>query len=365
MSSTPSGPTIVTPPSAGEPSVATTRAFDRTSTPAARSRSVALPASVRGRSRPRGRRRARASPAASWPAWFVEKTTIALPDEHSESLEVSAWPRTRASRRGGRSPRTRSAVRARRSRGRRAARPHVVDDVGRAVALVTRRRSRRRRCRSAVVSASVSTPSGGCVHDRLLVDEQHAAASPPRRPPRPAAPAADHQRLDVPVGVHARSAAATSSPGSTPTPARLRQRPCRQPRCTIVAGRIGSNHGAVISTNAFGSSTPAVITPRGRPRIGDTNPPRHAVREQGARDRVAREPLDVPSVEREASPAAPGRSRRRPSRADVRSRRPLLADPVGRDHPVRGRVADRVEPPPAARRVRPTAPPTRPSGCRA
>ena len=32
---------------------------------------------------------------------------------------------------------------------------------------------------------------------------------------------------------------------------------------------MGSNDGAVTSTNAQGSSTPAENTPRGRPRIGD------------------------------------------------------------------------------------------------
>src|SRR5262245_2244356 len=44
-------------------------------------------------------------------------------------------------------------------------------------------------------------------------------------------------------------------------------------RSIIVAVTIGSNHGSEISTKAFGSSDPAENTPRGRPMIGDRNPP--------------------------------------------------------------------------------------------
>ncbi len=57
-------------------------------------------------------------------------------------------------------------------------------------------------------------------------------------------------------------------PGSRPTPARpTASRPSAS--STVVAAVIGSNRGALTSTNAHGSSDPAAITPRGRPRTGE------------------------------------------------------------------------------------------------
>ena len=66
-----------------------------------------------------------------------------------------------------------------------------------------------------------------------------------------------------------RAVAMPSSPSaSTPTPGRpVASR--WSSTLTIGAGMMGSNDGAVTSTNAQGSSTPAENTPRGRPRIGD------------------------------------------------------------------------------------------------
>ena len=199
-----------------------------------------------------------------------------------------------------------------------------------------------------------------------FVHQHHAVAAVRRgdRRPAPGGTAADDQRLDVHVPVHcvdrghlARDREVARRRLAAPR----RARPRARPSC---AATIASNQGSLISTNAFGSSGPAVITPRGRPRIGLRNPPIDPVREKRARERVPFEALVLGAVEpeRDRLRAVDPASRRR--RASGSCRR-LLVHPVRRDEPVCRGVPDRVEPAPAAVDVIPALAERAQEGCRA
>src|SRR5262245_2871118 len=97
---------------------------------------------------------------------------------------------------------------------------------------------------------------------------------------------------------------------------------------TIVAATIGSNHGSEISTNAFGSSEPAENTPRGRPKIGERNPPTSLASSALAIVSPSNPAYSVPSKRKETglerSIAVP----------PAGSRRAVTTDPSGRGLPL-------------------------------
>ena len=183
----PSAADTVTAVSAGSPSVATTWAFSCTSTPAARSRSVALPgrgagsmtvtscAGRRERRRPRrGRRGSRRTPRC------VGRRA------HRTDRGRRAPPR-RASRPAGRCPRTRAAAHAPRSRARPGGRARG-GPRHRSRPADSRGHSRRRRSRSRWCRPAWSTPAGGsvttgCSSTRRTRPLAFAAACRPDRPP--------------------------------------------------------------------------------------------------------------------------------------------------------------------------------------
>ena len=283
----------------GRRPVATTWALRCTSIPAARRRSLAFPTFGEG------------STTITWaPAACKRLGRLvarmvrrehddALPDQHAEALEVGPGGRGEHHARTVVRRRTRAAARARRRRARPARRGRGGSRRSRRRADSTRR-SRRRRSRPRSCSPGSSTPAGGS-------STTWCSSTSSTRPPAAAA----SQRRDPaggPAPITSTSTCRCRWRAGRGVDRRLGQHVRHPPGCvttkpstrlTIVAGRIGSNHGAVISTNAFGSSTPAVTTPRGRPCDRRDEPGALARGEQRARHRVAREAVDVAAVERE------------------------------------------------------------------
>ena len=130
----------------------------------------------------------------------------------------------------------------------------------------------RRRAREVRDALGPEVPAGAPLDRPMLLDE-HARVPRARRRRGPGR--SRRARSPRRAARRARSGARRggrggASPRRRPTPGRL---PTTMPSTTstMVAATIGSNHGSEISTNAFGSSTPAENTPRGRPRIGLRN----------------------------------------------------------------------------------------------
>ena len=253
------------------------------------------------------------------------------------------WP---ASRRTGRCRRTRSDVRARRSRaprgGRARARRARPDGTAHGSA---RSRPRRRRAPSPQQHVDVRRDVAGQPVVRL--DEHHAVAARGRRVRLGDAlhARADDQRLDVRMAVFAARWAPCPRRQATDAGHAVGDQPFHQ--VDGVQATTGSTNGCSTPTNAQGSSAPAEYTPLGRPWIGE----RHTTSTPFASSADASVSPSNPASSRPSNVNDSGLERSIAS-PPTSSRLTPTAPPADTDL-VRRRVAQHVEPAAASRRVHP------------